>query len=64
MQNDNEYYDEFERQIVKEATSNGLSFEEVALLKREIKYEGLKGYTFCEMLRCRLAEKQNGSKNT
>lgn len=54
---DEKYYESFERQIVKEATTNGISFEEVALLKRDIRNEGLKGFAFCEMLRSKLAEK-------
>lgn len=48
---DEKYYESFERQIVKEAATNGIPFEEVALLKRDIKNEGLKGFAFCEMLR-------------
>lgn len=54
---DKEYYEFLERQIVKEATTNGILFEEVALLKRDIKNEGLRGFAFCEMLRSKLAEK-------
>ena len=56
---DKKYYEEIERQIIKEATTNGVSFEEAALIKREIKNEGLKDFAFCEMLRNQLAAKQN-----
>ena len=59
---DKEYYESLERQIVKEATTNGISFEEVALLKREIENEGLRGFAFCEMLRNQLVEKQKAKK--
>ena len=34
---DKKYYEEIERQIIKEATTNGVSFEEAALINREIK---------------------------
>ena len=59
---DLKYYEALERQIVKEATNNGVSFEEAALLRQRIKNEGLEGFALCEMLRSKLAEKQNRKK--
>lgn len=55
---DKNYYETLERTIVKEATDNGIPFEEAAKLKRQIQNEGLKDFELYEMLRNRLAEKQ------
>ena len=55
---DKDYYEALERKIVKEATDNGVSFEQAASIAKEIRNEGLKDFTFCNMLESRLAELQ------
>lgn len=60
---DKEYYEALEHNIVKEATDNGVLFEEAASIAKEIRNEGLRDYAYCDMLRSKLAELQFKKKN-
>lgn len=56
---DKEYYEALERKIIKEATNNGVSFEQAALIAAEIRNEGLKDFAFCNMLESKLIKLRN-----
>lgn len=51
-----EGYEKEEREIVNNATENGVSFETAAIIKEKIKKEGVDGYEFIQMLKGKLRD--------
>lgn len=49
-------YEKEEREIVDNATKNGVSFENAAIIKEKIKEEGVDGYEFIEMFKGKLRD--------
>lgn len=55
-------YEKEEREIVDNATKNGVSFETAAIIKEKIKNEGVDGYEFIQMLKGKLRDEIDKTK--
>ncbi len=55
-------YEKEEREIVNNATENGVPFETAATIKENIKKEGVDGYEFIQMLKGKLRDEIDNEK--